>query len=476
MTAVATTGTARRSSVALTAVVATAVALAFADSSIVVLALPDLYATFDTTLVTVSWVVTAYNVTIAVAAFVLVPLAGRLRPVPVAASGFAVFAVASLVCGVAPSFPVLVGARGVQGVGGALLLAASLPVLLGLTDHAPRARSTWALAGTLGAAIGPALGGVLTELLSWRSIFLLQAPVAVAALAVLAVPAVRRAAHDVPGRLTGREIVANVGEVLLFAALVGALFLAVLLVIVVWRYSPIQGALAVSTLPVAALVARPLPRHLPGSLCAVAGGFLLGGGLLALALLPDASAAYLAAALAACGGGLALLGGLLGAAAVPPGAGLMRPATFTIGARHLGFVVGLVAIAPLLAADLEQATLDATRASAQVILDGRVGLRTKVPLVLDLRNDILDTPRGRVPDLTAAFEENGVDGDRQLTAVRNDLVAAIEDTITRAFRPSFLLAALFGAAASLPALIVAGWRREDEHAPPARAVRKETGP
>ena len=74
---------------------------------------------------------------------------------------------------------------------------------------------------------------------------------------------------------------------LVFGALVGALFLAVLLVIVVWQYSPIGGALIVSVLPLAALAARPLARRLP-RIAAVCGGCrLLAAGLVALALLPS---------------------------------------------------------------------------------------------------------------------------------------------------------------------------------------------
>ena len=66
----------------LTMALAAGVAVAFADSSIVVLALPDLYGEFDTTLVGVSWVITSYNLVVAVAAFCLVPFARRLRPRP----------------------------------------------------------------------------------------------------------------------------------------------------------------------------------------------------------------------------------------------------------------------------------------------------------------------------------------------------------------------------------------------------------
>jgi MFS family permease len=98
---------------------AVAVGLAFADSSIVVLALPELYGEFDTSIVGVSWVITAYNVAITVAALAVLLTARRVRPVVLLGAGLAVFAAASLVCGLVNSLPLLLGARAVQGVGAA---------------------------------------------------------------------------------------------------------------------------------------------------------------------------------------------------------------------------------------------------------------------------------------------------------------------------------------------------------------------
>jgi hypothetical protein len=340
-----------------------------------------------------------------------------------------------------------------------LLLAGSLPLLVGLTDHAPRARAVWGLAGTVGAALGPALGGVLTELFTWRSIFLVQAPVAALALVAVASPRVRAAAHDRPGPTTRRMVVANLGYLLLFAALVGALFLAVLLVIVVWGLTPIEGALVVSTLPVGALLVRLVLPGLPRWMAASAGGILLAGGLLALAFLPASSAAYAMPALGFCGCGLGMLSGVLGPESLPPGAGLLRSATLSIGARHLGFVLGLVIIAPLLAGQLQHRALDAEKASTAVILDSRLGIREKIPLALDLRNLVEQTPRGQVPDLEKPFNDRGAATRADLRQVRDDLHEAIISTITRAFRSSFGLAAVFAALAAVPALGLALVRR-----------------
>src|SRR5690606_24305254 len=227
----------------LTVLLALAVGVAFADSSVVVLALPDLYGEFDTSIVAVSWVITAYNVVLAVAALALAPLARRLPERPLAAAGLVLFAAASVLCGLAGSFAVLVAGRCAQGLGAALLLAAALPVLGQLTGSARRGVALWGLAATVGAAVGPALGGLLTQLLSWRSIFLVQAPVA--ALALLATVRTSGAAPPVelvagPAGPTARKggpsgrgvrLAANTGFVFVYGALVGALFLAVLLVV-----------------------------------------------------------------------------------------------------------------------------------------------------------------------------------------------------------------------------------------------------
>ncbi|HWC67240.1 MAG TPA: MFS transporter [Acidimicrobiales bacterium] len=432
---------------------AVAVALAFADSSIVVLALPELYGEFDTSIVGVSWVITAYNVAITVAALAVLLTARRVRPVVLLGAGLAVFAAASLVCGLVNSLPLLLGARAVQGVGAAGLLAGALAALAALAGDRSRGVSTWLLAATVGAAVGPALGGVLTELLSWRAVFLVQAPAAVLALISCSRPAVRRAPPDAPGASLRGTLTANGGFVLVFAALVGALFLAVLLVVVVWGFTPALGALVVSALPAGALAARFV--RCPPVLGAVGGATLLAGGLIGLAFLPDASGRWAAPALAACGIGLGLIGAVLGPASLPHGAPAVTAGTATVAARHFGFVLGLVIVAPLLAADLESATREATRAGVASILDARIPVTTKIPLALDLRDAIEGTPRGHVPDLAQPFAENGADDDPALRATQTQLQSALAEPLTRGFRPSFVVSAILGALAVVPALLVA---------------------
>jgi predicted MFS family arabinose efflux permease len=439
--------------VVLAALVAAAVAIAFADSSIVVLALPQLYGRFHTSIEGVAWVVTAYNAAVAAAALGLVVLVHRLRAAGVLAAGLLVFLAASIACALAGSLGFLIAARSVQGVGAALLLAGSLPVLVALTGSTARGAGVWTVAGTFGAALGPALGGALTQAFDWRAIFAAQAPVA--ALALLAAARLPREPVVEEGwrpSLAG-ALPANLCLGLLFGALVGALFLAVLLVISAWGYSPLGGAAIVSALPAAAVAARPLARRLSRLRAVCGGAALLAGGLAGLALLPSADAVLAVWALALCGIGLGLSVPVLSAAALVPGAGLTRSGTLTVAVRHLGLMLALTSIAPLLASELPPAGDRALLKATAVLLDAPVGLPKKVPVALDLRSAFASARAGETPDLAEPFDAHGAEHDPALADARDDLVGTIESTITRASRSAFLLSAAFAALAGIGALV-----------------------
>jgi predicted MFS family arabinose efflux permease len=429
---------AARNSRVLTALVAAIVAIAFADSSIVVLALPQLYSRFETSITGVSWIVTAYNAAVAVTALSLVFFVHRFRARLVFAAGTLLFLAATIACASAQALWFLIAARCVQGAGAGLVLAGALSLL---------AVNTWTLAGTFGAALGPALGGILTQLFDWRAIFVAQAPVAAAGL----VAAWRR--EDEPTAVEGwrpslrRTVPANVCLGLVFGALVGALFLGVLLVIVVWQYTPIEGALIVSVIPLAAFAARALPRS------AAAGAGLLAAGLVALALLPSANVPIAMCALALCGAGLGLAVPTLSNAALDVESGLTRSGTLTIGVRHLGLVAAIATIAPLLASTLPDAGDRAMLKATQVLLDAPIGITDKVPIALDLRKAFNQAKTGEIPDLKEPFDSRGAKSNPTLAAARDDLVSAIQNTITRAFRSAFFLAAAFAAAGA-----VLAWR------------------
>jgi len=424
--------------------VAAAVAVAFADSSIVVLALPDLYGRFQTTIEGVSWVITAYNVAVAATALLLVFLVHRFRAAYVLGGGLGLFLAASIACAAANSLAFLIAARSVQGVGAALLLSGALPVI---------GARTWTLAGTYGLAVGPALGGVLTQAFDWRAIFVVQAPVAAVALLGVGRSQPEDVAIEGWRPSLRRTLPANTCLGLLFGALVGALFLAVLIVISVWSYSPIGGAAIVSALPIAALAARPLDRWLAPVTAVCTGAALLAVGLVGLALLPSASVWLLVWALLLCGAGLGLSLPVLSDAALQKGANATRSGTLTVGARHVGLVLALAIIAPLLASKIPAAGDQALLRGTAVLLDAPIGLDKKVPVALDLRSAFDKAREGETPDLAEPFDKHGAQHDSALASARDTLLGAIEATITRASRAAFFVCAGFAALALLVALL-----------------------
>ena len=157
--------------------------LAFIDGSVVNVALPslgrDLHAGADG----LAWLVSAYLLTLS--ALILLGGAlgdhyGRRR---IFLTGIGLFLVASLACAAAPSLTVILAARAVQGIGAAFLMPNSL-ALLGASlegEAKGRAIGTWAGMGAFAGATGPVLGGWMVEAVGWRSIFLLNLPVGVAA-------------------------------------------------------------------------------------------------------------------------------------------------------------------------------------------------------------------------------------------------------------------------------------------------------
>jgi MFS family permease len=430
--------------------VAASVAVAFADSSIVVLALPDLYGAFDTTIVGVSWVITSYNLVVAVAAAAIAVVSRRLDPRRWALIGLLLFTGGSVGCAASWNLAALIVFRCIQGLGAAFVLATSISLLGGLVGERERGIALWTRVAVLGAALGPVLGGVLTQLFDWRAIFVVQAPVA-----GLAVVATRRAvalSADVARRRGRGALAADAALACVFAALVGALFLAVLLVITVWGLEPIVGALVVSALPVGTIVARPLGRGLRPVTGVGGGMLLLALGLLALAFLPRVSNALVAIALGFCGLGLGLAVPVLTGVALHQDAGLVRSGAITVAARHAGLVLALALVAPLLTSSLDDAGQRALLGGTKTILDAEVPLRKKVPIALALRDALQSAQKGEVPDLGKPFDDAGARTNDDVRRARDSLVNTLESALTRGFRSSFALAALFALVALVPTL------------------------
>jgi EmrB/QacA subfamily drug resistance transporter len=177
------------------------------DDTITNVALPTVGRDLHFSVANLSWVVNAYLLTFG--GFLLVGgrLADRFGPRRVFATSLVGFAAASALCGVAPSAGVLVGARALQGVFGALLSPSALALLLAASPGGAerrRALAIWAGLLGLGAATGLLAGGALVQLADWRWIFLINVPVAVAALA--AVPRLLE-----PDDLSARRNSPNVG-------------------------------------------------------------------------------------------------------------------------------------------------------------------------------------------------------------------------------------------------------------------------
>src|SRR5947209_6152018 len=154
--------------------------MAMLDATVVNIALPSIGRDFGTGFQTLQWIVNAYTLTLAA----LILLAGALGDHFGRRRIFIIevtwFALASLLCGLAPTAEILVAARALQGIGGALLTPGSLAIISSsfvATDRA-RAVGAWSGLGGVAAAIGPFLGGYLV-LLNWRAVFLINLPVAV---------------------------------------------------------------------------------------------------------------------------------------------------------------------------------------------------------------------------------------------------------------------------------------------------------
>jgi EmrB/QacA subfamily drug resistance transporter len=160
--------------------------MAFIDGSVVSVALPAMQADLAAPVSDAQWIVNAYMLMLG--AMILVGGAagdrfGRRRAFVI---GVIVFTAASIACGLAPNAATLIGARAAQGAGAALLVPNSLAIISAAypEQHRGRAIGTWAGASALTTALGPVLGGWLTDAWSWRAIFFINVPVAAVAVAL----------------------------------------------------------------------------------------------------------------------------------------------------------------------------------------------------------------------------------------------------------------------------------------------------
>jgi MFS family permease len=159
------------------------------DITVVNVALPSIREDLGASFTDLQWVVDAYALTLAALVLTAGSLADRLGRRKVFATGLTIFSAASLLCALAPDPTFLNVARAVQGVGGAVMFAVSLALIA--QEFAPgreRGTAMGMYGATIGVAvaIGPLVGGALVDSLGWRSIFYLNEPIGLAALAIAA--------------------------------------------------------------------------------------------------------------------------------------------------------------------------------------------------------------------------------------------------------------------------------------------------
>lgn len=165
------------------AVSSVAVFLVAIDVTIVNIAFPKMLEDFETDRAGLSWVLSAYNIAFAACLLTSGRLADRFGRRRIFFTGLWTFTVASALCGLAPSVELLVVARVLQAMGGALIMPASLALVLPEfpLERRSAAIGVWGAVGGLAAAAGPVLGGSLIEVIDWRGLFFINAPVCVIA-------------------------------------------------------------------------------------------------------------------------------------------------------------------------------------------------------------------------------------------------------------------------------------------------------
>ncbi|HEV2217123.1 MAG TPA: DHA2 family efflux MFS transporter permease subunit [Candidatus Dormibacteraeota bacterium] len=259
------------------------------DALVVITALPAVHKEIGGSLSALEWTINAYTVLLAAGIITAAALGDRLGRRRVYVFGLYVFSLASAACALSPNIAVLVAARAVQGVGAAIILPLSLTIL---TSSFPAERrgaivGLWGGIGGLAVALGPLVGGAVTQGLSWHWIFWVNVPIGLAAalLSPIRLPESRgaRTRLDVPGLF------------LLTAGAVSVLWGLIRSTDIGWGSTEVTGALVLGGLLVAGFVAweaRAAAPMLPLRLltirpfaAAVGTGFLMTGSIISAAFL-----------------------------------------------------------------------------------------------------------------------------------------------------------------------------------------------
>lgn len=220
------------------------------DSTIVILALPNMLAELHSNLVRMVWVIIGYLLVSTVLLLVFGRMADMFGRVKMYNLGFAVFTFGSVLCGVAPSDSLLIGARLIQGAGGAMLAANAMAIITEVFPANERGQAMGINAITWGAGsiLGPVLGGLILAGASWRWIFLVNLPVG-----IIGVAAAYFLLHDIAPNPKGERFD-------LLGALLGSAALLLLLLGLTsgigagWTSPPILGMFALAALALVAFV------------------------------------------------------------------------------------------------------------------------------------------------------------------------------------------------------------------------------
>ncbi len=430
--------------------IALAAGIALADASIVTLGLPSILVELNATVEGVALVLGVYTAVLALTLLPAARLCRRYGDAHVGAAGLALFFVASLGCGASDSLGLLLTLRGVQALGAAGGLVAAFELLD--AGRPGSGRRMWVAASVFGIAVGPALGGALTQAFSWRAIFLAQAPIVLPGLLVALGAARREPVAPADGRDPDRPtgplpFRAAAALALLSASLTAVVFLVVLLLVSGWSIEPLAAALAVSVLPAAAVVSSRLPGD--PQTRAIAGCLLVAGGIGCLALLPSASAWWtvIPQMLAGAGTGMAL----------PALSGELLPertrhdVARLLSIRHAGIAIALAALAPLISSNLSSTIDSAREQGTAAVLDAHLPPEDKIAIAPDLFGGIsTDDPRGELQrSIAKARTDLDPDQSSELGKLGDRLDDVVTGAVRRAFRPTFIVTAALALLAAL---------------------------
>jgi MFS family permease len=418
--------------------IALAAGIALADASIVTLGLPSILVELNATVEGVALVLGVYTAVLAIALIPAAWLCRRYGDAHVGAAGFALFCAASLGCGASNSLGLLLALRGVQALGGAGGLVAAFALLDG--GRPGPGRRMWVAASVFGIAVGPALGGALTQAFSWRAIFLAQAPIVLPGLLVaLQVARTEVAQPDRDRASSSLPLRPAIALALLSASLTAVIFLVVLLLVSGWSIEPLAAALAVSVLPVAALVSSRLPGG--SETRAIAGCLLVAGGVGCLALLPGASAWWTVIPQLLAGAGMGMALPALSGELIPERT--RQDTARILSIRHAGIAIALASLAPLISANLTSTIDSAREQGTAAVLDARLPPEDKIAIAPDLFGGLnTDDPRGELQDSIDSAKTDLDPGQAgELTNLGNRLDDVVTGAVRTAFRPTFIVTA-----------------------------------